>query len=358
MVDQQLAPSRLTVGFLTFGDNNVGMGHLYRCRALAMGIAAQAPGSDMTFCVEGDGAAILAEIPEANVSVVTAWDAGGVIWDAIIVDRLNAAPSQIALLKQDCRCLVSLDDTGDGRLGADIAVNALYPPPMTAPMTAPLNQRRLALDGPAYLAIDHRFVNDSRTVGPGVEHLLVTQGGSDTYGVVPRLVALMVPWLAEHAAITLHVQTGPGFEAGAALNAVLKSLPGDIEERIEWHHGVDDLAAMFHGMDLAISAAGITAFELAASGVPLLLVTAEPKEIETAHRLDDTGMAINLGHFDRLIPAALNDVLNRAVEDQALRRRLSSKGRQVVDGRGVERIVDAIMQYLRPHAPERIEVGT
>src|SRR5207244_1587129 len=101
--------------------------------------------------------------------------------------------------------------------------------------------------------------------------------------------------------------------------------------------------------DAAVAAGGVTAWELAFMGVPSLLMVLARNQERNAAGLAEAGAALNLGEFERVAPETLAAALGELLDDPARRRRMSRRGRRLIDGRGVERVVGRL-RAARPPA--------
>lgn len=325
----------MRIGFSTRADHQIGMGHVFRCLRLREAFAKAWPGASFVFELlpgqEGFDAVKKRHPGEARV-------AGAGPWDLLVVDRLAVPAEEIRALKRGARVLLSLDDAGAGRWEADIAANALYAP--TAPR--PAGSRARSLDGLEYLCLDGAFAARPYQVREPARRLLVSQGGADTYGLVPRLLDALRPVLSRHPELSADVLVGPAFRHDSELAAAIMRSPREV--RVQ--RGVEDMAALLSRMDLAVSGAGLTACELAAAGVPSVLVTGEAKELETAALLAARGAARDAGFFDEGAGARVEAAVDALAGSAAERARLSAAAQKAIDGRGLERLLDALRAAL------------
>lgn len=326
----------MRIGFFVDGDHAIGMGHVYRCLALARELLARRPHSSVVFHTRPDSEAAPA-LRSAGLGPVAEADHGGGRFNVLVVDRLAMEPGWLDGLRQRCQCLVSLDDTGPGHFVADLAVNSLYRPKVARPAASATE----SLWGLDYLILDRAFAAARPTPREALANVYLTQGGADTWGLTARLAEALAPWLAAHPEVTLHVKTGPAFADEDALGAALARIPGHWQR----HRLIEDLASLAAGMDVAITAAGLTAFELLAAGIPCLLVTDEEKELETAADLAEQGLAISLGRFHDGIGARLAAELER-LAPMPVRQEMARRASAAVDGCGAGRIADLILQRL------------
>jgi spore coat polysaccharide biosynthesis predicted glycosyltransferase SpsG len=91
--------------------------------------------------------------------------------------------------------------------------------------------------------------------------------------------------------------------------------------------------------DAAISAAGGTAMELCCVGVPAVVIAIADNQQPVAAALAERGLAKSVGDHASASPdaiaAALRDVLAAGAE-------MSARQRAAVDGRGKDRVVEAV----------------
>ncbi len=133
---------------------------------------------------------------------------------------------------------------------------------------------------------------------------------------------------------------------------VVGRTPGDERPHaagIRFESGVDDMARLMARADVAVGAAGATAWERAFLGLPSLAVVLAENQRPVALRLAEVGAAIDLGWHESLDTQAIAGQLRRLVDNAPLRREMSRRGRRLVDGEGAQRVV---MRLL--HQPIRL----
>lgn len=330
----------MRIGFYTYGNHQMGMGHVYRCLSIARAMDSAWPGAETVFELKDfvEGWRLVDQLGRK----VRAWAVDAVPegpWDLLFVDQLDAAPAEMRALKARAGCLVSLDDTGAGRYEADFAFNGLY----RSHAARPAGSRTRSHEGLDYLLIDEAFSRVERRAPGPVRRVLLSQGGADTYGLVPSLAARLAAWAAR-SGIVLHALIGPAFRHEAELARAVASSPNVLQ--IE--RGRRDMVDLFAGMDLAVSGAGLTACELAAASVPTLLITGEAKELETAAALAERGACVDFGAFSDSSLEALASRLEALGGDVAARGTLSLAAKKAIDGQGMSRMTALIQGALTP----------
>jgi spore coat polysaccharide biosynthesis predicted glycosyltransferase SpsG len=109
----------------------------------------------------------------------------------------------------------------------------------------------------------------------------------------------------------------------------------------------DELPKLLSDTDLAVSASGTSTWELLCLGVPAALIWVVDNQIIGYERTVARGLAAGLGHvsgLDRSSRAAV--VLRRLLTDPPLRAALASRAWAAVDGRGAQRVADALLARL------------
>jgi UDP-2,4-diacetamido-2,4,6-trideoxy-beta-L-altropyranose hydrolase len=337
----------MKIGFYTFGGSNIGTGHLFRCIALTQWFERTPLSTKIQFeIIDSDPAG-----PAVAMNIITKRTEHpffihkdpalpGAHWDVLIVDRLQVPLRIMESLRLRARFMVSIDDVGPGRYLADIALNPLY-----RSTEAHLPHYSFVSDyqGPEFQIIAPAFSDSPSRWQDSVTDLLITQGGADRHGLVARIINDLEPLLTKHKDLTLHVLTGPGF----LTEKLSPQIMHQIGSRLVQHTDVTDMAALLRVMDLAVSAAGVTPFELAAIGLPAVLVTGEAKEVETANEIVMTGAALSLGLYSKDTGELLRNTVDSLMLAHKSRAVMRQSGLDRLDGRMGERLVDMINKQFR-----------
>lgn len=174
-------------------------------------------------------------------------------------------------------------------------------------------------------------VRPPRRPAGGPADLLVCFGGSDPELVTERLV----PALARGRGWRATAVVGADHAGRAAtLPIPVVRDPGDLPER---------LAAC----DLALIGAGTMKFEVACLGRPAVLLAAADDQLAVGPPYAATGAAIWLGDGRTMDPAEVRDVLDGLVAEPGRLMAIGARAREIVDGRGAERVAAAILDLAR-----------
>ncbi|MGQ9371552.1 UDP-2,4-diacetamido-2,4,6-trideoxy-beta-L-altropyranose hydrolase [Azospirillum sp. A39] len=262
---------------------------------------------------------------------------------AVVVDGYGFGPSWRQGLARAGRCVLAFDDLADTPLHADLVVNA-------APDAGALPYARVAagaqcLLGPAYAPLRREIREAARAAKPPVAErraVLVTFGGSDPLGLTGPCVEGLAAALPE--AVRLDVAVG-GANPQADRLAALAARLGPAG-RLAVHHDTPHMGRLMAAAGLAVSAAGTTTGELAAVGVPAVLVVVVGNQERAA---DGTARIPWCERIDGRGDAAAARIVAAAVRlwgDPARRTAMAAAARGIVDGEGAPRIADALCRRL------------
>ncbi|MEU7741551.1 hypothetical protein [Nonomuraea sp. NPDC049158] len=150
-------------------------------------------------------------------------------------------------------------------------------------------------------------------------------GGTDSAGVAPA-------WAGALRA------TGLPFRA-----TVVSPVPFEVDGPIAVIPPTDRLPGLMAEANLVITAAGSAVWELLHLGVPTALSWVADNQLIGYEALVGGGLAAGLGPAP---DAAAVDVLSRLLADPASREEYGRRGAGLIDGRGRERVADALLALL------------
>ena len=110
------------------------------------------------------------------------------------------------------------------------------------------------------------------------------------------------------------------------------------------HTDVERMAEVVLGARLVVSAAGSTTWELLALGIPVLSVAVSENQRPIAEAASRRGAVVDAG-FGASAETVVTCALQLLDDVEALRS-LARQGRTVVDGRGVWRLLDRVVDSL------------
>ncbi|HEX7132744.1 MAG TPA: GNAT family N-acetyltransferase [Iamia sp.] len=110
--------------------------------------------------------------------------------------------------------------------------------------------------------------------------------------------------------------------------------------------GVADVGAVLATVDLALTAAGSTLWELARFGIPSVAVAVAPNQQPVARAVGTAGLAVDAGDLADVDTDGLGAALDALVADADRRAEMARRGREAVDGHGARRVAAAARALL------------
>ncbi len=171
--------------------------------------------------------------------------------------------------------------------------------------------------------------------------VLVTFGGADSANVTRSILANLEGVLGpqDKALILL----GPLNRHYASIRRALAT----VTYNFELLRSVEDMFALYTQSDLAVCAAGGGAWEMAATGLPAILLPVADNQRSGASYLARAGAAIELKGIHGRYRKAFRDRLRFLLRSPRHLQYMSKAGPRVCDGRGAERVAQILMNADR-----------
>ena len=234
-----------------------------------------------------------------------------------INDRLATERAHTKNVKRNNIRLIHFDDDGDGAELADVNFG-MMPCNYEIGLKGRENKK-----GVQYFILNEEinmFIRERRKINK----IIVSLGGSDTYGVT-----LLVAEALKKAKIPATIITGPSFQHKKKLDKIA-------DETFVIKNTVPSLPAEFYNYDLAITGGGITPFEANAAGLPSLIIANEQHEIANGKFLESIGSSSFMGYYTSIdfAPLLANqlDILS-----------MSQAGLKMIQTNGAENVYNQIL---------------
>lgn len=321
----------------TDGNNKIGMGHIYRSISISKQL--KKFGFKTNFLItknkiikkklEGFGKCYYTNNNQVyEISIIKKLRP-----DIIIVDLLQKFfPHNYKFfksIKKLCKLLVTIDFTGKGTEYANLGIHSIFSPKKY--------KAKRVYNDIKFSAIRKEFVNARKKfrVHKKVKSIIVLQGGSDTKCVSPKIIQA-IDKIKKPIKLTLIL--GPSFECKKELQRIVKNIHLKIKI-------LKDVNKIFDEMikhDIAITAGGITMIELMAIGIPSVVIYGDKHELEIVKFAHRKKAIINFGYGPYLSKKLITKKLESVLRDYNLRKLLNTNSKKIVDGKGVDRVVQLI----------------
>ena len=354
--------------FRADGSSRLGIGHIMRCIALAQGL--RKIGINSIFIIRGYEQKIIELVQNNDYDVEIIPKNNSLIEDAsltlnfasrycanvIIIDmsntdtltNLDAYKRYLQTLKSNRKFLVTIDG-----LDEDCSSNKIPIPSgiVVIPYLGAENRKYKShgntnyLLGPAYFIFRDEFIKAARIkreINREAQNILVTMGGSDPSALTVKIANALVK--LNRISLNLRFVIGPGFNISISqeLKIILADFNGNYELVIENF----DMAELMFWSDLAIISNGLTKYETAVTGTPSIVISYNDFREKIVDEFERYGSTLYLGQGKNIYEDDIAKVVNSLLDDNGLRRQMSKKGRNLVDGKGAERVISQIPTKL------------
>jgi spore coat polysaccharide biosynthesis predicted glycosyltransferase SpsG len=334
------------------GSADDGMGKVARCLALAN--ALQRRRYQMTFMSRIDNHAWPDRIRRHRHNVLRTNHAAGSVADraelmrevetrqpqVVVTDSIEFDEEFLAMLSYRVPLVISIDAVAGIRFPSDIVLS----PTLTCdandfqvyPGTQVLAGERYAL-----VRSEFRRARNVRATEPGgAVRILLSLGGGEVGHDTARLAATL---LEEKSIEKVDAVIGSSTEGRDELKLLVERFPG----RLSIISDCRDLAMRITKSHLLVCGGGNTPVEAACVGIPTVVVVRRPDQAAHAEKLEEIGIAQNMGDLDAAAPERVAKAVVEILADNFERKAMSRSGRMLIDGRGGDRLVTATEILLR-----------
>ncbi len=332
------------------GNSEIGFGHLMRTQALARQIEKR--GAKVIFLsrnpenIRGYQVEIIGsgnELGEEDAMVEHIIKSCGA--DMLIIDSYAYEQSRLDKMAELNLFSVYIDDMNRYEFNVDFVVNGnLYASKLD------YRGRTECLLGSKYLLMREEFCGlPPRKIRSKVEDVLISFGAADIENITLGLLQCLFSY-KNFPGLNWHVVIGPVFRS-------IEEIEFLVHDRVNiFLHHSPDIKELMEKCDISINAAGSTTYELAACGVPALLMIAADNQVKLAHEAELQGFAVNLGWYNDLQPPIFFKALDGLIDDYNMRHKMTRKGQTLIDGAGTGRVADILLEVVR-RRHERNDTG-
>ena len=333
----------MTVWIRADGSAEIGLGHVMRC--ISIGEAVDPSRSTVEFVTAADPVtqAILPKLPFSPTVIASSdsldWMTRVAPGDWVLFDGNHFSDREFRRASECGARVAVVDDTGQGEFRVDILISpdrisaSEY---QTKPGAALLLGAEFALVRREFRRVRRLRPNsdtDSRkpiTSNNRGLRLAVVLGGTDAFRIGESVARTLADSGRNDQVVLI---CGPGSKSLGGANSY---------DGISMVHDPPDIAGVFDSMDLVISAAGNTAWELACMGMPTILIplTEDQRNVASIVEVSGAGLVIEPEAMDT---TKFVTYLNR-MDDPEVRLGMSRMALGLVDGFGPLRIAEALLE--------------
>ena len=339
----------------------IGFGHVVRCLALANQLRdkygclvefAMVQGPKGCKQVQAEGYSVYTPVDGSNGLDEGDWLQDLVInhqYQVLVLDvRTDLSITAVQSIRDSGVIIVTIDDLSDRRLAADLA---FYPP---VPQVERLDWTGYAgeclvgwdwvLLRPQFAEVVHNTQANKEIVVAKTQvedqplSILVTMGGSDPAGFT--LMALEALEQIDTNLCVL-VVIGGGFVHETAFYERLDTTKRHYEVR----RNVTDMASLMAKADLAVASFGVTAYELAAMGVPAIYLCLTHDHVESCEAFVAAEIAISLGEYSTVRSVDVAEAVQSLLKNPQQRRAMSEGGKKLLKRKGLAFVASKIFNF-------------
>jgi UDP-2,4-diacetamido-2,4,6-trideoxy-beta-L-altropyranose hydrolase len=255
-------------------------------------------------------------------------------FDDIILDLYSIQQSDVDFYKKFCnRVICFTDETYKLEIVADMIF--AFSPNQRAEFYINIPEGKFHI-GLKYEPLNPIFSNKRSEAKEKIERILVTMGGSDRNDLTRRVLNIL---------LELNYQ----FEITAILGAGSGELNPDTVNRcrkqsITLKKNVKNMYNEMLKTDMGICAAGNTLVEFMSLGIPTLVLPQTKRENEHANAYKKKGAILKVPNYgDKIKEENIFKLLMKLIYNADLRKEISKNALEIVDGKGVYRIVDILL---------------
>jgi UDP-2,4-diacetamido-2,4,6-trideoxy-beta-L-altropyranose hydrolase len=330
--------------FFTEGGKNQGLGHLTRCLALAQAFADQGITSKFVVWADTSVADLLAEhqtqyfnwTEGSADSRILSDQLGGA--DIAVIDSYFAGIDIYRQIQQQTKAGVYFDDYNRLPYPAGFVINGSL---QAGKITYPAIDQIIYLLGPDFQPLRRPFWQiRTKPQHSAVESIFLTCGGSDPHQLTPVLAEFLTN---QYPGIKIITLIGHSFQNPEKL----KKMNND-KIQVLLTPPPEQLITAMQSSDIAVSTAGQTIYELAATGVPAIVIgAAENQKYNIVGWLTTNFIEFAGWRNDKNLLNSLKKSIDKLITDPALRQEKSRIGQMLIDGQGSRRIMEKVSDYVR-----------
>lgn len=321
---------------------HIGIGHIMRCRSVAQ--AFEKRGVEVMFvtadhqcdnllhdfrsiCLDSVWNDMMGEINKLAAVINKSKPS------LLIVDSYQVSENYFSSLPS-INGIAYFDDVNVGSFDVDYVINYnVYGPQVDY---SKYGSGTKFLLGMQYAPLRPEFMNMPKHIIKPVSDIFVSAGGTDPEHVIEGMLNRLCPSFPD---IHFHFVT-------SSLNPRLKAIRQVLNGNIVLHIDEMNISALMLECDIAISAAGATLYELCSVGIPTITYILADNQIIGAREFERQGIMLNANDCRNSLDfyGTIKTLLMTMIHNEGVRKEMSERMQKMVDGKGADRIVDALIR--------------
>jgi len=253
--------------------------------------------------------------------------------------HINEYKKYLQNLKKMDIFLLTIDDLNNIEFPSDIVINPNYGAKNIKYKNTSYKNKYLL--GPEYFIFRKEFIEAAgidKKIRREARNLLITMGGSDQLQLNEKVLMAINNLTFTNLNIRLII----GFDSNKLKLNKLISILRTFEGNYEFIEESDNMAEQIMWSDIAITGGGLTKYETAITGTPSIIISQVEHQHELMNKLEKFGTALYVGFGKEVTSNDIYTSIKKLLEDYSLRKKMSKRGKELFDGKGVKRILSEI----------------
>lgn len=201
--------------------------------------------------------------------------------------------------------------------------------------------------GPCYTILDNAFYRElhkaeKKGISVSAKTLLLSFGGVDGTNLTLRVVSALAKM--KNAPQHIIVVVGAFY---AFLDDLKAMISQNLQLSVDLRINTSEMPALMAQSDIAITSGGLTVWELACLGVPNIIISTSERERQHSLLLEKKGLCCYLGHQNKVSQKQIIRAVATLIGNEKRRRALAQASKQMVDGQGLNRVIEQMIEVLR-----------
>lgn len=263
--------------------------------------------------------------------------------DCLIVDHYALDRRWEEQMRPFAKRIMIIDDLADRPHDCDLLLDQNYYINMGGRYKGLISKNCKPLLGPQYALLRKQFIDELKTKCERhgvVNRILIFLGGVDPTNETAK--ALEAIRLLNRPEIETDVVVGGINPHKNMIEELCAKIPNT-----HFHYQVDNMAQLMVNADLAIGAGGATTWERFCIGLPTIVISIAKNQVDTTNDLAAKGFLFHVGWFEEVDAVLLCKCIRELLNNRRLLDNYSTKSMELVDGLGVERVIEYISNIDR-----------